>query len=439
MKTIRYTLRLTYAFINKFKAVLFLSMLVGLILFIVVSTIAPQYFGRSSVRIGITGRYQSNELPPEILNEIGDGLTSLDSTGSAVPNLAQSWESQDNGKTWIFKIDTTKKWQDGSPVTSENISYEYSDVEIQRPDLETIVFKLDDAFSPFPTVVSRPTFRTGLLGTDLWKVEKVTVTGSFVSELIMKDKKGNQKIYRFFPTESGTKLAFKRGKIDKIVELFDPAPLKDWKTVEVKVNTNKDKVVTLFFNTKDKLFADKSIRQAFVYAINKDDFEGERAISPLSPDSWAFNSQVKKYQYDKERAKELLKEVPSELLSEEVKIVSTPFLLPLAEKISAQWNELGIKSIVQVTSVVPSEFQVYLTIFDIPDDPDQYPVWHSTQQLTNISKYENPRIDKLLEDGRLEVKREERKNIYYDFQRFLVEDMPAAFLYHPLTYELTRK
>ena len=76
---------------------------------------------------------------------------------------------------------------------------------------------------------------------------------------------------------------------------------------------------------------------------------------------------------------------------------------------------------------------------DIPKDPDQYSLWHSTQTSTNVSRLANPRIDKLLEDGRIELDQETRKKIYLDFQRFLVEEVPAVFLYHPEYYTIKRK
>ena len=90
-----------------------------------------------------------------------------------------------------------------------------------------------------------------------------------------------------------------------------------------------------------------------------------------------------------------------------------------------------------ITSV-PVDYDAFLATVDIPKDPDQYSLWHSTQATTNISKYKNPRIDKLLEDGRTELDQDTRKKIYLDFQRFLVEDVPAIFLYHPIFYTISR-
>ena len=55
-----------------------------------------------------------------------------------------------------------------------------------------------------------------------------------------------------------------------------------------------------------------------------------------------------------------------------------------------------------------------------------------------ITKLNNPRIDKLLEEGRQTNDQIERKKIYQDFQTYLLEEVPAIFLYYPTTYTVTR-
>ncbi|MBI3396972.1 hypothetical protein HY045_00690 [Candidatus Woesebacteria bacterium] len=123
----------------------------------------------------------------------------------------------------------------------------------------------------------------------------------------------------------------------------------------------------------------------------------------------------------------------------EINLYTTEALLPIAEKIASDWKALGAKPHVKVTTGVPDDYDAFLAIFDSPIDPDQYSVWHSTQTDTNISKYKSPKVDKLLEDGRIELNQENRKKIYLDFQRFLLEDSPAIFLYNPVFYDVLRK
>ena len=80
-----------------------------------------------------------------------------------------------------------------------------------------------------------------------------------------------------------------------------------------------------------------------------------------------------------------------------------------------------------------------LAFWKVPLDPDQYFYWHSTQNLGNIAKYKNVRVDKLLEDGRSTLDFKARKDIYDDFQKVITDDMPAYFLYYPYVYTIARQ
>ena len=439
MFTIRYLTRLLIEFIIRFRLIFILSIIIGTISFFFVRAIAPLIFDNKTVRIGISGRFTVEDIPYNIQRQISRGLTKTESSGKVEPDLAQSWETPDKGKTWIFILKKDLKWNDGSPLKSRDLNYNFSDVISEFPDENTIVFKLSTPYSPFPVVVSKPVFKKGLLGVSNWKVDKITLMGSFVQTLAISNDSGTKKIYKFYPTEDQTKLAFRTAEVDKIEGLIDPKPLDLWNTVKITNEVNRNRLVIIFINTEDNLLTDKTLRQAFAYAIDKESL-GERASSPISINSWAYNPQVKSYDYDKERAKEImdqyLKDKDNKIL--EVKIASYPSLLPVAEKIAQNLKEIGVNTSVQVSSNTPHEYQLFLAIYDIPIDPDQYSVWHSTQIETNITKYKSPRIDNLLEDGRTELDFESRKKIYLDFQRFLLEDAPAIFLFHPDSYRIVR-
>jgi peptide/nickel transport system substrate-binding protein len=435
----RYYLKLTWAFFRRFRGTLMISSLLGIAVFFIFRFIFQNYLSTQIIRIGVNGRYNPNELPSSITEMVSDGLTEIGTDGTVKPDLASSWETPDKGKTWIFHLEDNIKWQDDALVTSDTINYEFSDVEVERPDQSTIVFKLKDPYAPFPSVVSKPTFRTGLLGTGKWKVDKITLAGNYVQELVLTNDSDEKNIYKFYPTDDRTKLAFKLGEVDKLIDIIDPSPFENWKTVNIDKSVSPNQAVTIFFNTQDPVLSEKSIRQALVYAIDKRSL-GNRALAPVSPDSWAYNPQVKQYTFDPGRSKEIIDDLPNEMKDNlEIKLVTAPALLSTAEKISGFWNDIGVKTVVQVSSIIPEQFQAFLTIYDIPDDPDQYTIWHSTQKNSNISVYSNPRIDKLLEDGRATLDFEERKKIYLDFQRFLLEDLPAGFLYNPTYYTITRK
>jgi len=394
-------------------------------------------------RIGVTGRYHIEEIPVEILSLAGQGLTKMGEDGQATASLAESWESSDDAKTWTFKLNKNLTWHDGKPVTADTIQYSFNDVVIEKPDEYTIIFNLENSFAPFPSVVSQPIFRQGLIGTGEWEVSNIRLAGEYVSKITMRNKENQTKIFNFYPTEDRTKLAYKLGKVDILKDLIDPQPFDDWKGTILESNTHYGRYVAIFFNTQDPTLANKELRQALSYAIDKQAFDRQRAISPINPNSWAFSPQVKNYEYDIEHAKNILEDSFSEeaLSNLSINLVTTPPLLKTAEKVEDFWQKLGIETTLQVASILPNDYQAFLAIYDIPNDPDQYPIWHSTQiqNGTNISRLENPRIDKLLEDGRIENNPSERKKIYLDFQRFLLEEAPAVFLYYPQNHTVIRE
>ncbi|MGH7245477.1 MAG: peptide-binding protein, partial [Candidatus Levyibacteriota bacterium] len=87
---------------------------------------------------------------------------------------------------------------------------------------------------------------------------------------------------------------------------------------------------------------------------------------------------------------------------------------------------------------IPPVFQIFVGSFTMPEDPDQYTLWHSNQE-NNITNFRNQRIDKLLEDGRKTIAEQDRLSIYADFQKYLNDEQPATFLYFPYSYTVTRK
>jgi peptide/nickel transport system substrate-binding protein len=439
--SLRYIFKLIQAFLVRFRGLILIGILIGILIFFLFRFVFfPIFTIKEKERIGVVGKFRVENIPPEVVSLISFGLTKVNTEGLVEPMIAKSWETPDKGKTWVFHLDENLRWQDNTPITSDDISYNFSDVEIEKPDKQTIIFKLKNPFSPFPSVVSKPVFKRGLLGAGDWKVKRVSLSSGFVDELILVNKNKDQKIFKFYPTEDKLKLALKLGQIDILEKVIDPDPFDKWNTLKIEKQANTKEIVTIFFNTSDSVLSEKNIRQALYYAIDRSKLSDNKAVSPIYPESWAYNPLVKPYDFDPEKAKNLIKSLPNEVKDKiEIKLTTTPILLSVAEKIVKMWQEVGINAQVQVLPVIPDDYQAILVIFEPPADPDQYSIWHSTQKNINFSKYKNPRIDALLEEGRSKLNLEERKKIYIDFQRFLLEDAPAAFLYHPEMYRISRK
>ncbi|WKZ25844.1 MAG: ABC transporter substrate-binding protein [bacterium] len=425
----RYIFRLIQAFFKRFKAIIFLGFVFGIIVFLFLSFLLPSMISEKQ-KIGIAGRYTVDNLPPVIATKISDGLTKTDENGNVIPSIAKSWQTTDGGKTWIFTLDENVTWQDEKKVLASEIKYEFNDAQVSVVDEQTIVFSLDSQFTAFPVIVSKPVFKKGLLGTGEWEVKDVSLAGGYVQNITLQNKEKDRLVYKFFPSEERLILGFKLGEIDIIERINDVSSFEGWKTIEIDKNTSFDNFVGIFLNTDNEKLAEKAVRQALNYAIDKDQYEN-RALGPISPFSWGYNPQVKPYIKDATKVEEIK--------GINLKISVLPNLYRIAESISKEWQDHGANTEVEIVTTIPENYEVFLATVDIPKDPDQYSLWHSTQSETNISKFKNVRVDKLLEDGRTELDQETRKKLYLDFQRFLVEEVPAIFLYYPEYYKVTRK
>ena len=435
----RFSFRFLNAIWKKHQKLIILSFLVGILSFSLLPKINQLFFEKNIVKIGLVGKFTLNELPLEIQQLIGQGLTTLTEDGQTQPFLAESWQTENEGKEYIFTLKDGFFWHDGQPVLAKDINYHFNDVATAALDDKKIKFILKEPFSPFPSIVSRPVFKKNLVGTGEYKVKKIIKNGQIIEKLVLtaaKDKQAPKIIFRFYPTEEALRTAFKLGEINVMKEISQPGSLNEWSNLKIGQQVKLNRFVAVFFNTQNPKLTEKSVRQALAYAIQKR--WSNRALNSINPNSWAYNAGVKKYEFDLENARTLLgkTEERSEPLKE-IELATIPSLFPVAEEIKNDWEQLGVATKIKALTSPEEEFEALLITQEVALDPDQYLLWHSTQK-TNISSYKSPKIDNLLEEGRKTSDLEKRKEIYDDFQRFLVEDTPAVFLFHPTVYSISR-
>ncbi|MEX2013100.1 MAG: ABC transporter substrate-binding protein, partial [Candidatus Levyibacteriota bacterium] len=357
--------------------------------------------------IGYVGSYSVNTLPPSILLKVSSGLTFVDDKGNIWPALAISWKIEDGGKKYTFKIRDDIFFSDGGKFTSESVSYSFTDVTVEKPDDYTIVFKLKDNYSPFLVTVSRPIFKEGFVGVGEYRLTDLKLNGNFVERMNISSRKDKYKSvsYQFYPTQESLKTAFVLGEVSQITGIsdikFKNTTLDKFSSTKVVKNVSADKLVVLFYNTQDAMLSDNRVRKALTYAL-PDTFDmGLRNSSPFPPNSWARSeSLVSPIIQDYNHAELLLSETAasnSANLSFEIKTL--PQYEDAARDVSDVWKKLGVKTTISVVNSIPTSFQIFLGDFNLSRDPDEYPLWHS-YQTSNITKYRDLRIDKLLEDGR---------------------------------------
>jgi oligopeptide transport system substrate-binding protein len=58
-----------------------------------------------------------------VLDDLFEGLVTLDEAGHTVPGVATSWETSTDGKTWTFHLRENARWSNGQPVTAQDFIY----------------------------------------------------------------------------------------------------------------------------------------------------------------------------------------------------------------------------------------------------------------------------------------------------------------------------
>jgi len=226
----------------------------------------------------------------------------------------------------------------------------------------------------------------------------------------------------------------------------------------------------LGWNLKKPLFKDKAVRQALTMAIDRQAILdnvlyglGTISTSPYARGSWAEDPSVRPWPFDPARAKVLLEKAGWKdtngdgLLDRDLDGDGKrdPFKFTLmtnqgnsdrakiATIVQSQLEKVGVGVDIQIVewTAFLSQF-VDKRVFDavvlgwtLEPDPDCYQMFHSSQMKEehqfNYSSYSDPRVDRLLEEGRGTLDLAKRKKAYRAIHAILHEDLPYTFLYVP--------
>jgi len=431
------------SFVQKHQRLILLAAFFGAVLYIFIKNLLPLLPQvKASTRIGLVGQYTLNTLPLSVSQNISRGLTKIDQTGQVVPDLAQNWDISSDETLYTINLKKDIFWSDNTPIKAKDLSFSIPDVQFKVIDDYSLSFQLKESYAPFLSLLARPVFSKKNQGAGKFMIKALKYSNQYLKSIELTNYKQSL-YYRFYPSHEAAWLGFKLGEVDQLQNLLIN-PLSDsWKNkLRLETQVNYGQYLGIIFNLKDLYLGQKALRQALAYALDrKSDTPETRALTPINPYSWVFNPNVKPYDFNPEQARELFDKFAAEATISgqlELRLDTSQSFLSLAESIAASWEKvLDIKTNVKVVNSIDPDFQALLVAQEIPLDPDQHALWHSTQD-TNITHYSDLKIDKLLEDGRKISDQAKRREIYQDFQRFLVEDSPAIFLEHPTVYNISR-
>ena len=448
-KTFRYYYWLFLEFSKKYSRLILMSFFIGFISLIGFLSISPYLkliFNRQEI-IGLVGNYNFTNLPEEIMTKVSNGLININEKGGIVPVLANSWEVKDQGKQYRFYLKNNLLWNDNKKFIASDINYQFSDVKIKVIDKNVLDFYLNKPLGIFPTYLSKPLIRAPLIGiAGFYKLGKYKIiNGSLVDLTLIPNTKDLITIkYKFYSNESDLVIAYKKGEINKmtLTKKSVADTFLNWKNSQITKSVDYTRLLTLFFNNKEKIFSNKDLKNSFSMMMDYQKLSnyGEIARGPVPPTSWAYNPNLKSNVYDIDTATKIIKNETGSTESAQLNLLTSYDYYDVADSLAGEIKKTGLKVDINMISYErPDKFDLLLVFWKVPQDPDQYYFWDSTQQEGNISNYNNVKIDKLLEEGRSTINIEERNKIYQEFQKIIQDDPPALFLYYPYVYTIKRK
>ncbi|MCP5373691.1 MAG: ABC transporter substrate-binding protein [Hyphomicrobiales bacterium] len=428
-------------------------------------------------------------------------LLRFDDKWNPHPYLAESWNISDDGLTVTVKLRDNAHFHDGHDITSEDVKFSietykaqhpfkpmYAPVEsIDTPDKLTTVFHLSKphpaillAFSSqLGVVIPKHIYGEGDIRKNPRNSQDVVGSGPFKlkehkpGEYMILERNDDyfmpglpyvdRIVYKKIVETTSQTIALEKGDVDMTAFAVDPQLLN-------RLKKNPDLTLTpngysaigplewLAFNTKNKPFDDKKVRQAFAYAIDKNFIinvlyggYAQRSLGPIHPGSVFAPKDVNPYTLDLEKAKSLLDEAGYKPGADGVRIHTTLDYIPggaawkrKAEYVKAQLKKIGV----DVTIKTSSDFRAWIKTvanhnFDMTLDSvfnwgDPVIGVHRTYQASNIragvpwhntQQYVNPEVDKIMDEAGQELDQEKRKVLYQQMQKIVVDDAPIAYLH----------
>lgn len=422
---------------------------------------------------------------------IYQGLFGFDKDMKSVPLLAESYEANDDATEFTIKLREGIKFHDGTDFNAEAVKVNIErlanpDNKLSRRSLvsmvdtvevidnNTVKLKLSEPFGAMIASLAHP----GAMMISPAALEKYgkdidrnpVGTGPFkfkhwaadTLEVTKNDdywKEGLPKVdgvtIRSVP-ESGARFAMLQTGEAQFVPSFPPELIQ---VAEKNPNVIVDPTPSIVefyvsMNNLKKPFDDVRVRQALNYAVDKDAYckivyNGycEKADS-IIPENLAFHVKAGDYEFNLDKAKELLKEAGLEGGFEtEIWAGSNTEAIRAAQFIQQQLAPLNIK-----VNVMPLEAGVAaqkIWAVDKPEDAEvqmYYGGWSSSTgdadwgirpllygdsfppAMFNVAYYKNPEVDAAIEGAIKTADPAKRAEFYADVQKLAWEDAPWIFL-----------
>lgn len=412
-----------------------------------------------------------------VYQQIYNQLVEKDENMNIMPGLAESWETEDL-KTTVFHLKKGIKFHNGETLTAKDVKFTL-DRMMEQPTVTFLISEIDrvevvddntvkvitkDGFGPLLNHLSHPgasilnekavteagdMYGQNPVGTGPYKFvdwqsgDRVTLKA--FPEYYQGKSAIENIVIRAIPEGTNRTIALETGEVDIVydVEPVDIDKIKENAELNFMMEASLGNSY-LGINMTKEPFNDVRVRQAMAYAINVDDIievayknTAVPANSPIGPKIPGYNKDAKKYEYNPEKAKELLAEAgyPNGFKTS-IWVNDNIIRKDIATILQDQFNSVGIEATIEtlewgayIDRTARGEHDMYILGWvTVTGDGDYglYPLFHTLAhgRPGNRSFYSNPEVDKLLDKARTSIDQEERMQAYSEVQRIVQEEVP---------------
>ncbi len=279
----------------------------------------------------------------------------VDGNIEVVPDLAESWEPNDDLTQFTFKLRQDATWHDGEPVTAEDVKFTFDTIlnpditarfrgpisSVQSVDMVddyTVTFNLASPFAPLPVMLgynqaivpkhlldgqdlNQPAdFLAAPVGSGPFKFKELS-QGAYLEVEANEDYFGGRPnldgiIFQVITDGNARVAQVKSGDVDfTVIEPPQIDSVKDDANLKIVEATQVNYYFFAFNHTVERL-QDARVRQALTMALNRQAIVdtvlkgyGQIANGPIHPSLGDYyNPDVTTYAYDQDGAKALLEE-----------------------------------------------------------------------------------------------------------------------------------
>ena len=338
---------------------------------------------------------------------LADGSLSYDYS-VIVPEVAESWETTDDGMALVFKLRPEGKFQDGSPITAEDVKWSFDRAvtvggfptvqmkagSLEKPEqfevIDALTFKINllrpskltlpDLAVPVPMIINSKVAKAHATADDPWAMEYLHKTpagsGAFKvaswkpGEQLVYDRNDNwtsgpvpavkRVVLREVPSQATRRALLERGDVQMSFNMpnKDAKELGDKDGITINTTPIENSIYCLCPNLAFEPFKNKKVRQAIAWSVPYEEVFQTAAYGRGAP-MWGGPSATPEdiawpqkfpYSTDLDKAKALLEEGGYKDGFEvplSISLSQTDWMEPAALLIQENLAKIGIKATIE--------------------------------------------------------------------------------------------